>query len=422
MYETTKKETALLVVVKEPKEPWLADDLAAEFEALVVSSGIQPARTIIVRLSKPNPSLYIGKGKVEELTNIRQELCTDVVIFDSNLNHTQQRNLEEVLGVKTIDRTQLILDIFAKHAHSQEGILQVELAQLEYLLPRLIGKGIMLSRLGGGIGTRGPGEKKLEVDQRKISDRIAWIKKELKSVKEHHNVTRKRRDKAEEYMCSIVGYTNAGKTTLFNLLAQSSQVESPSLFTTLDTVTRKFLLDTGQPMVLSDTVGFIYNLPPHLIESFKTTLDELQYADVLLHVIDISSKNLLQHKKAVDQILADLNLSAKPLLTVFNKIDVIAPLEVEQLKKEYPEGIFISAKKNLGLAELKQAIASGIMRDSLEVVVRVPFNHMDLINYFHNHCQVLKTNFEQQEAVYWLRLKKDKLEYIKKQGVSVKKI
>ncbi|MBU2265700.1 MAG: GTPase HflX, partial [Candidatus Omnitrophica bacterium] len=236
MYETTQKETALLVVVKEPKEHWLSEDLALEFEALVLSSGIQPARTIIVKLVQPNPALYIGKGKVEELRLIREELKADVVIFNANLKFTQQRNLEEILTVKTIDRTQLILDIFAKHAHSQEGILQVELAQLQYLLPRLRGKGIALSRLGGGIGTRGPGEKKLEVDQRKISDRITRIKEELKGLGQHHDVMRKKRDKAKEYMCSLVGYTNAGKTTLFNSLAQADQIESSSLFTTLDTV------------------------------------------------------------------------------------------------------------------------------------------------------------------------------------------
>ncbi|MBU1113127.1 MAG: GTPase HflX [Candidatus Omnitrophica bacterium] len=422
MYETTQKETALLVVVKEPKEHWLSEDLALEFEALVLSSGIQPARTIIVKLVQPNPALYIGKGKVEELRLIREELKADVVIFNANLKFTQQRNLEEILTVKTIDRTQLILDIFAKHAHSQEGILQVELAQLQYLLPRLRGKGIALSRLGGGIGTRGPGEKKLEVDQRKISDRITRIKEELKGLGQHHDVMRKKRDKAKEYMCSLVGYTNAGKTTLFNSLAQADQIESSSLFTTLDTVARKFLLDSGQQIVLSDTVGFIYNLPPNLIEAFKTTLDELQYADVLLHLIDSSSKNLLQHKKAVDHILADLKLDSKPILTVFNKIDLIAPAEAEFLRKDYPQGIFISAKQGIGLLELKQAIASGVDKGALEVVVKVPFNRMEIISYLHKSCEVLKNTCDQKESVYWLRLKQDKLDYIKKQGFIVKEL
>jgi len=422
MHETVKKERALLVVVKEPKELWSFDDLASEFKNLVLSSGIEVSEVVLVKLIKPNPSLYIGKGKVEEIAQIVAESDINVVIVNNNLNFTQQRNLEEILTVKVIDRTQLILDIFARHASSQEGVLQVELAQLQYLLPRLRGKGIVLSRLGGGIGTRGPGEKKLEVDRRKISDRIARLKKELKNLKQHHEVMRKRRDKAKEYMCSLVGYTNAGKTTLFNVLAESKQAESPSLFTTLDTVTRKFPLEGKPEVVLSDTVGFIYNLPPHLIESFKTTLDELQYADILLHLVDASSKNLLQVKKAVDQILVDLKLDPKPVITVFNKIDKISPSDLKFLKSDYPEGIFISAKSNSGLDRLKQEILSNISKDTLEVIVKVPFANMNIINYLHSNCEVLKNTCDQKEAVYWLRLKKDKLAYIKKQGLVVKEV
>ncbi len=422
MHETVKKERALLVVVKEPKELWSFDDLASEFKNLVLSSGIEVSEVVLVKLIKPNPSLYIGKGKVDEIAQIVAESDINVVIVNNNLNFTQQRNLEEILTVKVIDRTQLILDIFARHASSQEGVLQVELAQLQYLLPRLRGKGIVLSRLGGGIGTRGPGEKKLEVDRRKISDRIARLKKELKNLKQHHEVMRKRRDKAKEYMCSLVGYTNAGKTTLFNVLAESKQAESPSLFTTLDTVTRKFPLEGKPEVVLSDTVGFIYNLPPHLIESFKTTLDELQYADILLHLVDASSKNLLQVKKAVDQILVDLKLDPKPVITVFNKIDKISPSDLKFLKSDYPEGIFISAKSNSGLDRLKQEILSNISKDTLEVIVKVPFANMNIINYLHSNCEVLKNTCDQKEAVYWLRLKKDKLAYIKKQGLVVKEV
>ncbi|MCF7907479.1 MAG: GTPase HflX [Candidatus Omnitrophica bacterium] len=421
MHETIKKETALLVVVKEPKELWLFEDLASEFKNLVISSGIEVTEVVLVKLAQPNPSLYIGKGKVEEIRLKREELGVDVVIFNANLKFTQQRNLEEILNVKTIDRTQLILDIFAKHAHSQEGILQVELAQSQYLLPRLRGKGIALSRLGGGIGTRGPGEKKLEVDQRKISDRISKIKEELHDLGQHHNLMRKRRDKAKEHMCSLVGYTNAGKTTLFNLLAQSEQVESAGLFTTLDTVTRQFSLAVGQKVVLSDTVGFVYNLPPNLVESFKTTLDELQYSDVLLHLVDLSSKNFLQLKAAVDSILTDLKLDLKPTIVVFNKIDKISSREVEFLKKDYPKAVFISAKSGLGIEELKQVISINIFKDTLEVIARVPFDHMEIVNYLHKNCEVLESNYEDKEAVFHLRLKRDKLDYIKNQGIKTKK-
>jgi len=419
MHETVKKETALLVVVKEPKESWLFEDLAYEFKDLVLSSGIEVIEVTLVKLTKPNPSLYIGKGKVDELAEIVAKSGVNVVIVNNNLNFTQQRNLEEILGLKVIDRTQLILDIFAKHAHSQEGILQVELAQLQYLLPRLRGKGITLSRLGGGIGTRGPGEKKLEVDRRKISDRIARLKKDLKNVQQHHDVMRKKRDKAKELMCSLVGYTNAGKTTLFNILTQSQQTESLSLFTTLDTVTRQFPLEGKGGVVLSDTVGFIYNLPPNLVESFKTTLDELQYADVLLQVVDVSIKNFLQLKQAVDQILTDLKLDSKPLIVVFNKIDKISPREVEFLKKDYPQAVFISAKSGLGLDKLKQEIVANIFKDTLEVMVRVPFERMDMVSYFHKNCEVLKNSCDDKEAIYWLRLKKDRLAYIRKNGLKI---
>lgn len=420
MHETVKKETALLVVVKEPKELWLFEDLASEFRNLVISSGIEVVEVALVKLIKPNPALYIGKGKVEELRLKREESGAGVVIFNTNLNFSQQRNLEEILGAKVIDRTQLILDIFAKHAHTQEGALQVELAQLKYLLPRLRGKGIALSRLGGGIGTRGPGEKKLEVDRRKISDRITHLKKELKNVKQHHSVMRKKRDRNKERMCSLVGYTNAGKTTLFNLLAQSDQVESSSLFTTLDAVTRQFSLGLSQKAVLSDTVGFIYKLPPNLIESFKTTLDELQYSDLLLHLVDTSSKNFLQLKTAVDSILADLKLESKPIIVVFNKIDKIAPREVDSLKKEYPEGIFISAKSKLGVDELRQVVSAKIFKDTVEAVVRIPFDHMEIVNYLHKNCEVVKKSYEDKEVVYWVRSKRDKLDYIKNQGIKIR--
>ena len=422
MYDTAKKETALLVIVKERKEPFSDEELAQEFENLTLSAGVGVQEVVIVNLHKPNPSTYIGKGKVQELAELVAAEDANVVIFNSNLNSTQQRNLEDVFKVKVIDRTQLILDIFAKHAHSQEGICQVELAQSEYLLPRLRGKGIMLSRLGGGIGTRGPGETKLEVDRRGISERIFRLKKELKSIKQHHDVTRKKRDKAQSHMCSLVGYTNAGKTTLFNALTKDAQVTSSTLFTTLDTVSRKFDLRPKHTVVLSDTVGFIYKLPPYLIEAFKTTLDELQYADVLIHLIDASSKNILQLKKTVDSILDELKLSSKATLTVFNKIDKVEPQDIKYLRQEYPESIFISAKSQEGLESLRDEICQHIYKDTLEVIVKVPFSRMDIVNYFHQNCEVLKTSYQENEAIFWLRLKRDNLAYLQKQGLNIKEV
>jgi len=419
MHEIIKKETALLVVVIEQKEPWSPEALAAEFRSLVVSTGIEVVDLIFVRLSKINPSLYIGRGKVEELAAALEDV--DVIIFNNNLNFTQQRNLEDILGRKTIDRTQLILDLFAKHAQTREGILQVELAQLNYLMPRLRGKGIMLSRLGGGIGTRGPGEKKLEVDRRRIFDHIIYLKKNLKLIKQHRNVMRKKREKERISICSLVGYTNAGKTTLFNALTQSSQAASSSLFTTLDTVTHVFPLRSNLKTILSDTVGFIYNLPPNLIEAFKATLEELHYADVLLHIIDAANQNISQTKKTVDSLLKELGLESKFKITVFNKIDELSEQEVGNLKSKYPQAVFISAAKNIGLEALKEEIYKNIFQDAVEVVVRLPFDRMDIVNYLHKHCEVLKVSY-QKEAVYWVKMNKHELSYIEKQGLKTKEI
>jgi len=419
MHEIIKKETALLVVVIEQREPWSSEALAAEFKSLVVSTGIEVVDLVFVRLSKINPSFYIGRGKVEELAAALEGV--DVIIFNNNLNFTQQRNLEDILGRKTIDRTQLILDLFAKHAQTREGILQVELAQLNYLMPRLRGKGIMLSRLGGGIGTRGPGEKKLEVDRRRISNHIIYLKKDLRLIKQHRDVMRKKREKERINICSLVGYTNAGKTTLFNALTQSSQTTSSALFTTLDAVTHVFPLRSNSKTVLSDTVGFIYNLPPNLIEAFKATLEELHYANVLLHVIDAASRNISQVKKTVDSLLKELGLESKFKITVFNKIDELSEQEVGNLKSKYPQAVFISAARNIGLEVLKEEIYKNIFQDAIEVVVRLPFDRMDIVNYLHEHCEVLKVSY-QKEAVYWVKMSKHELSYIEKQGLKIKEI
>jgi len=422
MHQTGKKEKALLVVIKTRDESWSKDALSEEFKNLALSTGIGVEDLISLNLNQPNPAFYIGKGKVAELAEAVQEKGVGVVIFSSNLNFTQQRNLEDILGVKTIDRTQLILDIFAKHAQTQDGILQVELAQLEYLLPRLRGKGIVLSRLGGGIGTRGPGEKKLEVDRRRISDRISRLKKDLKLIKQHRDTMRKKREKEEAITCSLVGYTNAGKTTLFNALVKSKQAVSSDLFTTLDTVTRTLTLGSNLKVVLSDTVGFIYKLPPNIIEAFKATLEELNYADVFLHVIDASSHDAAKLKKSVDSILTDLKLDKKPTINVFNKIDNVLSHKLEYLKSEYPQSIFISALEDIDLGNLKETIYKEVFKDMVEIVVKVPFNRMEVASYFHDNYEILKTVYQEKEAVYWIRARKHKLAYIKKQGLEVKEV
>ncbi len=423
MYETAKTEKALLVMTEvRNEERWPLDILAEEFKNLVVSAGLEVKDLVIAKLKDVNPSLYIGKGKTEELALIVAEGGIDVVIFNNNLKFTQQRNLEDTLGVKTIDRTQLILDIFAKHAHTQEGYLQVELAQLEYMLPRLKGKGIMLSRQAGGIGTVGPGEKKLEIDRRRITDRITRLKHELTEVGRHRETTRKKREKEKTTVCSLVGYTSAGKTTLFNALTESSEKISNTLFTTLDPVSRSFNLHENLKLIISDTVGFIYKLPLNLIESFKATLEELHYADVLLHVVDASSPDIMRLMSSVDSILKELKLDSKPLLLVFNKIDKLSAESINIFKNKYPEAILVSALERANLDILKERIYRLTFKDMVEAVVRVPFSLMELSGYLYENCEILKTDYREKEAVYLIRAGKDRLAFLEKKGARLKLI
>lgn len=422
LYETTKKEKALLVMVQTYKEKWPSEVLAEEFKNLVISAGIDVVDLVIAKRADITPSLYIGKGKAEEISCIVQELDVNVVVFNNNLNFTQQRNLEEAFGVKTIDRTQLILDIFAHHAHTKEGSLQVELAQLEYLLPRLKGKGIMLSRLGGGIGTRGPGEKKLEIDRRRISDRIARLKKEIEDVRRQRDTSRKKRQKRNVNICSLVGYTNAGKSTLFNALSLDNEKTSSALFTTLDTVSRMFDLSSKEKAVITDTVGFIYKLPPHLVESFKATLEELQFADIILHVIDASSQDISRLMEAVNSILEELGLSSKTTILVFNKIDKIGPQDIETIQQKYPDAVLVCALQKINLDKLIDKIHKALTKDVVEVIVKVPFDKMEVVQNIHNNCQVLKTSYTENEATYWVRINRQNLAIFKKFDLQVKEL
>jgi GTP-binding protein HflX len=377
---------------------------------------------VTAKIKEISPSLYIGKGKVEELALTVAEEGIDVVIFNNNLKASQQGNLEEALGVKTIDRTQLILDIFSRHARTREGSLQVELAQLEYLLPRLKGKGIMLSRQAGGIGTVGPGEKKLEIDRRKIDDRVVRLRQELAEVRRHRDTTRKKREKEKAAICSLVGYTSAGKTTLFNTLTESNEKISDTLFTTLDPVSRTFNLRENLKVIITDTVGFLYKLPLNLIEAFKATLEELQYADALLHVVDASSNDILRLMSSVDSILKELKLDSKPLILLFNKIDKLSPESINIFKNKYPDAILVSALTKTNLEALKERIYRLIFKDMVEVVVKVPFNRMELVDYIHTNCEVIKTAYDENHTIYFLKIKKDNLSFFEKKGIEAKEM
>jgi GTP-binding protein HflX len=317
----------------------------------------------------PSPAYYIGKGKIEELTSLKEQTQYDTVIFDDELSPRQQRNLEEALDVKVIDRSALILHIFARKARTHEGKLQVELAQHQYLLPRLVGQWRHLERLGGGIGTRGPGEAQLETDRRLIHKRINLLQHKIESVRKHRALYRRRRKETGTPIVAIVGYTNAGKSTLFNTLSKASVDVEDRLFSTLDPVTRRLDLPTGQKFLITDTVGFINKLPPSIIAAFRATLEELDEADLLLHVVDITHKNAANQCLTVEKILSELNLENKPKFTVFNKLDLalVSEAELKSLTTiPYFEEeillpneviVLVSAAKGWGMDELLNKIA-----------------------------------------------------------------
>lgn len=423
LYNTqSQKEKALLVVVSvsNRKETWSENEIAAELKILVESTGIEVVEVMLVHRKLISAGRYIGKGKAEEIAELVQGLDANVVIFNNNLTATQQRNLEDIVGVKTIDRTQLILDIFAQHAYTQEGALQVELAQLEYLLPRLKGKGIMLSRLGGGIGTRGPGEKKIEIDRRRIDERITRLRKELRNVSQHRDTIRKKRQKEEIKICSLVGYTNAGKSTLLNSLTGAHRETSNSLFTTLDPVSRMFTFENHLQIVLTDTVGFIYKLPLYLVESFKATLEELHYADLLLHVVDVSNENYPKLIAAVDEILKDLKLDGKHQLLIFNKIDRLSDAERERMQVKYPEAILVSALKEINIAELLREMQKILFADSKTVWVEFPIMEMKILDVLYRHGNVLKVNYGPEKVEVKVVIKEELFSSLEKNGARIR--
>ena len=373
------------------------EDVAEELEELTQSSGAEVVDNITCVCDKPTPNFFIGKGKTEEIALLSQELGADTVIFSHDLSGTQQRNLEEVIGKKTIDRTQLILDIFARHARSPDGKTQVELAQLQYLMPRLVGKGVMLSRLGGGIGTRGPGEQKLEVDRRRITKRVDKLKDDLKLLRQHRLTIRKRREDNTIPTVALIGYTNAGKSTLLNALTDAGQIVSDSLFTTLDPLHKSLVLPNGEHIVISDTVGFLHNLPHHLIEAFKATLEEVVEADLLIHVLDINHPRAHEHNQAVFSVLKELRADEKIMITVLNKIDLLEDkVWLEKLKANFHNSITISAKLRQNLNSLLEKIQENFASRMTRLELLIPHSRMDLVDLCYREGKVEEIKYLQK--------------------------
>ena len=366
----SRREKAVLVgcALRTPRKastthtPLTLEESLDELASLTASAGGKVVDRLIQAREYYDPAYLIGSGKLRELEEAARDMQAEVVIFDENLSPAQQRNIERKIGCRVIDRTQLILDIFATRARTREGKLQVELAQLNYMLPRLAGRGVELSRLGGGIGTRGPGETKLESDQRKIHKRIHKIKEDLERVRSHRGLHRAQRHSIPVPTVSLVGYTNAGKSTLFNALTRAGTLASNQLFATLDPLLRRIKLPSNREVILSDTVGFIHKLPTTLVSAFRATLEEVTQADLLLHVIDISSPHRQQQREAVIGILEELKVSSKPTLEVYNKIDL-----VQHAARPFSpaSSLSISATQAIGLDSLLCRIDELLPRDPL---------------------------------------------------------
>ena len=360
-----------------------------ELAGLAETAGALVITRVLQNRQKPDPATYIGSGKAEELSLTCQALEIDLAIFDDELTGAQKRNLENALGVRVIDRTALILDIFAQHAQSAEGKLQVELAQMKYRLPRLTGQGTELSRLGGGIGTRGPGETQLEVDRRRIRKRIDDLERDLREIKQHRDLRRARREKQGQTVVALVGYTNAGKSTLLNALSGSDVLVEDKLFATLDPVMRNVDLPENRSCLLVDTVGFIRKLPHPLVQAFRSTLEEAIYADLLIVVSDLSSPNYAQQRDTVFEVLNDLGATDRPILEVLNKADRVKADTVV----EPADAILISARDGTGLETLKAEIARRIaaMRHRAELVI--PYSKGNLLSMIHSSGQVLSEEY-----------------------------
>jgi GTP-binding protein HflX len=389
-------ERAMLVGLERGgHQRWEVKDSLEELGELARSAGAEVVESVSQKLPQPTPNFFIGKGKAEEIAQVCTSKDVQTVIFDDDLSPAQARNLERVFNCKVLDRTELILDIFAQRAQTREGKLQIELAQLQYLLPRLTRLWTHLSRQSGGIGMRGPGETQLEVDRRRVQEKIARLTREIAEVQKNRRIQRAGRRRHQWPIAAIIGYTNAGKSTLLNALTGSNVVAEDKLFATLDPTTRRFTLPNNQNVLLTDTVGFLRKLPHHLVESFKATLEEVVEADLLIHVVDASHPKVDDQIAAVELVLHELHAWGKPTVTALNKVDALAEANglVERLQRQIPNSIPISARKKTGFDQLLQEIEMALANRRRYAKIAVPQQNYALVAEIFRCGQIISQKF-----------------------------
>lgn len=411
----TRPERALLVgLALSDRERWEKNESLDELAQLAATAGAEVVEKILQIRRRPDPAYFIGKGKVRALAKAAEEISIDLLIFDQELSPAQERNLEEETKTRVIDRSELIMDIFAIHARTKAAKIQVELAQLNYQLPRLVGRGIELSRLGGGIGTRGPGETRLEVDRRRIRSRIAQLKKDIESLETSRSVQRQGR--ADAFRVALAGYTNAGKSTLMNALSSADVTVADQLFATLDATTRQVDFGTRRDILLTDTVGFIRSLPHHLVASFHATLEETIEADLILHVVDVSHPTYRQQMTIVEQVLTELGCGEKPTLVVFNKIDQLEDTAfLDMLHSRYAVSVAASALTGVGIETLKARIIALAEDMDREEVLFLPLDATKLLAELHRNARVLEESFGDSRIQVRVRMDRAKLRRVQRQ-------
>jgi GTP-binding protein HflX len=418
--QALRLEKAVLVGLSRGRDATQAEASVDELRRLTETAGAEVIATLTHRRDSPDPATFLGKGKAQEVRDIVRAEQADTVIVDEELAPGQLRNLEEIFGCKVLDRTALIIDIFAQHAHSSEGKAQVELAQLNYLLPRLRGWGESMSRLGGGIGTRGPGETKLEVDRRRIKKRISNLREDIEDLQKTRTTKRQERVRSRVSSVALVGYTNAGKSTLLNTLTQAGVPVEDKLFSTLDPTTRKLVLPDGRPCVLTDTVGFVRKLPHTLVEAFKSTLEEAIRADLVLHLVDGSDTDPEGQYMAVRDVLGEIGAAEVPELIAVNKIDAISEVDLARLRRRFPEAAFVSALTEEGTEALLEKIAERVPHPEIEVDLLVPYDRGDVVAALHAAGAVLSEEYLEDGTKVRARLREDQLGRLESYAVAAR--